>query len=256
MPEPSLNPESASASVDSLQFQTADIIEKKRTCSQCTALLGDDYYQLAGADICPACAVSFQTGQQRPKQTWVMRGFLYGLAAAVGCSILYSAIVWITNFELALMAIAVGYIVGKGVLRGSRGLGGRRCQIVAVALTYFSISSSYLPLMVKALMENESSKTKKQEQGKQASTVAPVTPVKKVDAKPLTAAGAALAIGTILLISMFAPFLQLADGFNGILGLFIICIGLHQAWKLTARDERLLMGPYKREGTESDGATA
>jgi hypothetical protein len=253
MSEPSPNPAPAPPSVDSLQFQTADIIEKKPACSQCASLLGNEYYQLAGSDICPACAAAFQSGQQRPRQTWVMRGFFYGLAAAIGCSILYATIVWITNFELALMAILVGYVVGKAVLRGSRGLGGRRCQIVAVALTYFSITTSYLPLMFKAAEKTEGQSRK--EQGKQPSDPVPGKG-KEADREPVSAGSAVLAVGVLVALSMAAPFLVLMDGFNGILGLFIIFIGLHQAWKLTARDERLLMGPYQREEGDPAAATA
>ncbi|MBS1829756.1 MAG: hypothetical protein JST93_30935 [Acidobacteria bacterium] len=252
-----LSPNSAPTppSVDSLQFQTADIAEKKPACSQCSTLLENEYYQLAGADICPACANAFQTGQQRPKQTWVMQGFLYGLGAAIGCSIVYAAIVWITNFELSLMAIVVGYVVGKAVLRGARGLGGRRCQMVAVALTYFSITTSYLPLMFKAFAEKAESEAKAAQKGKPPANPVRVEEVKQ-SREPMTAGGLAVGVGVLLVFSMVAPFFGITEGFNGMLGLFIIFIGLHQAWKLTARDERLLMGPYQREENDSAGTIA
>ncbi|MFN7936403.1 MAG: hypothetical protein U0R19_23950 [Bryobacteraceae bacterium] len=222
-----LSPNSAPSppGVDSLQFQTADIVEQKAACSQCAAVLENEYYQLAGADVCPDCAARFQSGQQRPKQTWVMRGFLYGLGAAIGCSIVYAAIVWITSFQLSLMAVVVGYFVGKAVLRGSRGLGGRRCQIVAVALTYFSITSSYVPSMFQSVVERAESQRKKGE------------PVKRSN-EPVTGGDVMMGTGVLLILSMIAPFFSVTRGLNGILGLLIIFIGLHQAWKLTARDEQ------------------
>jgi hypothetical protein len=37
----------------------------------------------------------------------------------------------------------------------------------------------------------------------------------------------------------------LTDGFSGLISLFIIFIGLRQAWKLTGRSEILLMGPFQ-----------
>jgi hypothetical protein len=46
--------------------------------------------------------------------------------------------------EIGIIAIAVGYMVGKAVRAGSRGLGGRPQQILAVLLTYFSITTSYV----------------------------------------------------------------------------------------------------------------
>jgi hypothetical protein len=46
------------------------------------------------------------------------------------------------------MSLAVGYIVGKAMMKGSAGLGGRRYQVVAVALTYAAVSLSFIPLVV------------------------------------------------------------------------------------------------------------
>lgn len=39
------------------------------------------------------------------------------------------------------------------------------------------------------------------------------------------------------------PFFGLTDGFSGILGLVLIFFGLQQAWKVTARDRREVVGP-------------
>ena len=41
------------------------------------------------------------------------------------------------------------------------------------------------------------------------------------------------------------PFLGLTTGIGGLLSLFIIFIGLNQAWALTGRTELLVMGPYE-----------
>jgi hypothetical protein len=53
-----------------------------------------------------------------------------------------------------------------------------------------------------------------------------------------------VAIAVIIAIAFVSPFLGLAGGIGGIIGLAIIFFGLSQAWKQTHRDERLLMGPY------------
>jgi hypothetical protein len=42
-----------------------------------------------------------------------------------------------------------------------------------------------------------------------------------------------------------APFLALTSGVSGIISLFIIFIGLKQAWRLTGRSEIPVMGPYQ-----------
>jgi len=53
------------------------------------------------------------------------------------------------------------------------------------------------------------------------------------------------AIIFILIIVAAAPFFALTSGVGGLISLFIIFIGLRQAWRLTARSDILVMGPYE-----------
>ena len=53
------------------------------------------------------------------------------------------------------------------------------------------------------------------------------------------------AIVMLLLLTAAAPFFSLTSGFSGIITLFLIYIGMRQAWKLTARSQILVMGPYE-----------
>jgi hypothetical protein len=50
-----------------------------------------------------------------------------------------------------------------------------------------------------------------------------------------------------LLLTAVAPFLSLTSGVSAWISLFIIYIGLQYAWKLTARREIVLTGPYQAE---------
>jgi hypothetical protein len=61
---------------------------------------------------------------------------------------LYALVAILTGLEVGLIAILVGYMVGRAVRHGSGGLGGRPQQILAVVLTYFAITTSYLPVFV------------------------------------------------------------------------------------------------------------
>ena len=54
----------------------------------------------------------------------------------------------------------------------------------------------------------------------------------------------------LLMIAAVAPFMSLTSGFSGLISLFIIFIGLRQAWKLTERREIQLMGPYQVEAAQ------
>ena len=48
----------------------------------------------------------------------------------------------------------------------------------------------------------------------------------------------------MLLLALAAPFLELSADPRGIITLIIIFVGLRTAWKLTARRDIVLMGPY------------
>lgn len=204
--------------MDSIQFQKAEFADSSPQCSTCKSALNGAYYHLSGQAICAVCAEQARLGQQRPANASVLRGLVWGAGAAAVSSGAYAVIVMATGLELALVAIAVGFLVGRSVRRGSDGLGGRRCQAAAVLLTYLAITMSYIPLIMKS------------------PTVA------AVHVSPVTVAIVALAY----------PVLALTDGISGILGIAIIAFGLMQAWKQTARDPRVLTGPYTlEEGTSS-----
>jgi hypothetical protein len=49
----------------------------------------------------------------------------------------------------------------------------------------------------------------------------------------------------MLILTAAAPFLALGSGVSGFISLFIIFIGLQQAWKLTGRTELLVTGPHE-----------
>ncbi len=217
--------------MDSLQFQKLELADTRPRCSGCQSVIEGTYYHLAGKPICPTCAEITRSAQQRPATNDVLRGLLYGSGAAVACSIGYAVITIMTDMQFALIAILVGYLVGRAMRIGSRGLGGRRCQILAVVLTYLAITISYVPLVIKAVKDQQT-KT-------ETVKTVPQAPVK------VTAAGLVLALAVVSAISIASPFFGLANGFSGIIGAIIIFVGLAQAWKQTKRDERLLMGPYE-----------
>ncbi|MEO8097197.1 MAG: hypothetical protein ABI811_05805 [Acidobacteriota bacterium] len=221
--------------MDSLQFQKAEYASGGPPCAACKTPIQQEYFQLAGSNICPACAAKARANQARPSHATVMRGLLYGAGAAVICSVVYASIILITGMGLGLIAVAVGYLVGRAVRTGSRGLGGRR-WVAAVALTYLAITFGYVPVIVQQMGKDDRAKQAAQkDKAPQA-------------ARPASSVGM-IAVGLVVLtgIAMVAPILNLMSGVGGILGVVIIGVGLLQAWKLTARDERLLVGPYQRE---------
>ena len=50
----------------------------------------------------------------------------------------------ITGYEIGIVAIGIGYLVGKAVRKGAGGFGGTRYQVLAVFLTYAAIALASL----------------------------------------------------------------------------------------------------------------
>lgn len=224
--------------MDSLQFQKAEYAGNAPKCTACKADLGPEYFQLAGQNICGNCAELARKDQDRPSHAAFTRGLFYGVGMAAACLVGYAAIIMITGMEFALVAILVGYLVGSAVRKGSNGLGGRRCQIAAVALTYLAITLSYIPVGIREAMRQEAKTT---------------DPQPSTTAEPANAGGLAAAIAVLSGLAIVSPFLGLGEGISGILGLLIIGFGLQRAWQLTARDERVLAGPFHREEASAVG---
>jgi hypothetical protein len=172
---------------------------------------------------------------------------LYGAVAALGGCILYAAVAIITGWEFGLVAIVVGYMVGKAIRYASHGMGGRPQQILAVVLTYFAITTSYIPVLIYETVHHpEQFARRHATKGGAVPSGAvesrnPDTAPQRSSKPPMTMAGA---IVMMLLLTAAAPFFGLASGISGIITLFLIFIGMRQSWRLTARSEIPIMGPY------------
>jgi hypothetical protein len=180
------------------------------------------------------------------------RGVLYGAGAALACSVCYAIITIVSGVQLAIASIAVGFLIGRAVRVGS-GSGGRRLQILAVALTYLSITTSYTPLLIKDLREQADTKKAKSASQTPANPQAQAAEVstKMVERPSFVALLAAIAL--LIGIAFISPFLGLAGGVGGIIGIAIIYFGLMQAWKQTAGSPHVLAGPFTLEQNPSAG---
>lgn len=201
-----------------MQFEKAEYHPGSgKTCALCQKGIADNYYHLSGQVICPECAGQVEKHQASPGPALVLRGALFALAAAAVCSAVYATILIVAKFELALIAIAVGWVIGTAARRGTNGLGGRNVQYVAVAATYIAICGSlFFQIVWEAIQQGKS----------------------------FTAVGYVVMAG----VSLGKPFFELSEGFGGIIGLVILFFGMQQAWKQTGNLEGLaLMGPYQVE---------
>ena len=226
-----------------LQFQHAEPIAEVSAglvCVVCKQPVVGSYYHAQGQQtLCVLCAERIRAGLQAAPAISLVRAALYGGGAALAGCALYALVAIVLHAEIGLIAILVGWMVGKAIRHGSYGHGGRRQQILAVLLTYFAITTSYIPVI---LYHAATSPHVAQTADAPASSDAPAT------ARPRMSFGTTALF--LLVLTAVAPFLSLTSGVSAWISLFIIFIGLQYAWKLTARREIVLTGPYQAEAPQ------
>src|SRR5271169_5830321 len=124
-------------------------------CKSCNTTLTGRYYRINGQLACENCAERLK--QQIPKDSHsaFVRGLLFGLGGAILGLILYAAFGILTGLVIGYVSLAVGYIVGKAIMMGSGGMGGRRYQIAAALLTYSAVSVAAIPIYVAQMVKEK-----------------------------------------------------------------------------------------------------
>jgi hypothetical protein len=252
-------------------------------CSSCHAQIKTYYYHVDGNAVCAKCKqVAEQAGQShRGMGAFVKAFFVGGVAAVLGAAIYYGVIA-ITNFEIGLVAILIGFMVGYGVRIGAAGAGGRRYQVLALVLTYFAVGLAYTPLAVKGVMD--ASEAAADSVAVADSLVADSTDAEFAAAEESeavedsaavelagdTTASAAIkvgmgsallglsivAVGSFLMVFALPVIAVLGSLPSGLISALIIGLGMQQAWKMTAGHLVSITGPYKvgAELAPADGA--
>lgn len=141
----------------SLQFDKAEIPATPAAasagpavaaCAVCSAPLTFTYWDVNGRAACPTCKASIEAQLVAPVSSDVyLRSLALGVAAALLSSLAWFLVMWKIG-QFGILAIVVGVFVGRAVLKGARGRGGVEFQIMAVALTYLSISGAYLTYII------------------------------------------------------------------------------------------------------------
>ena len=190
--------------------------------------------------VCPLCAQRIQSGQQAPPPLSLLRAALYGGAAALAGCLLYALVAIVLHAEIGLIAILVGWMVGKAIRHASEGMGGRPQQILAVTLTYFAISTSYIPVMLYQISNHPPAAAQQAQAQKRSG---------EVTSDGDAGEGGRMTLGklafALLTLAAIAPFLSLTASLSGLISLFILFIGLQRAWRMTGRTEIVLTGPFQ-----------
>jgi len=221
------------------------------TCADCKTRIFDTYYTMGEKVLCSTCRTGVQlTAAEGSGAGRFARAVVLGVpAAAVGSAVYYAIGAW-TGYEFGLVAIVIGLLVGGAVRYGSGGRGGWVYQSLAVVLTYCSIASTYMPGVMEAFRqqaveeETAAHQTEEGDEGAAAfepTDVAATSVTSDADAESGTHE-VVLAFAVLFVISLAVPFLA---GFENLMGLVIIGIGLYEAWQLNKRVDMEITGPHR-----------
>ncbi len=198
------------------QFATAEYVNQAGagTCKACGKALGTSHYRVNGVVTCPECAEVIRQRLPKDSHAAFVRGTTFGVGGAVLGLILYVIFALSTGLVIGFVSLAVGYIVGKAIVMGSNGQGGRRYQIAAALLTYMAVSLSAVPI---ALYQHR------------AEGGVPNFDIARV--------------GELAMLGLASPFLDLSDLTHGVIGLIILLVGIRIAWRMTAGKSVNIIGP-------------
>lgn len=240
--QPEFAPSLASDSVP--QFSTAEFASTSSAerCRICSKPIAGQYYRVNGQMACEVCARQARDGQPADSHAAFARALLLGSGGAVIGLILYSTVAILTGWTIGYLALAVGWLVGKGIQKGSNGLGGMRYQIAAVALTYAAISISAIPIGISYALHHRPAAVNR---------IASENPFPEDNQSRQSAAAPkqeihlGALIGELLFMGLASPFLAFTGSVgSAALGLFILFIGLRIAWTLTKAHTLNVDGPY------------
>jgi hypothetical protein len=238
------------------QFGTAEYVGTPGNdhCQFCHQLIAGAYYRANDAMACPGCAEKMRGELPNDSHAAFVRGLVFGIGGAIVGLIAYATFAIVTGIVIGYASLAVGWMVGTAMIKGSHGVGGRRYQIAAVLLTYAAVSMAAIPIWIHYAGEHQPKHAQQQRANSdsarpdsgdqnQSSDSTASDSTSSDSANPRPTLGAWLV--KIALLGLASPFLELSgDGLSGIIGLVILAVGMRFAWRITAGRPLQVFGPF------------
>lgn len=232
------------------QFGTAEYGTSADRCGLCKQPIGPSYFRVKSAMVCPSCADRVSRMSPQDSHAAFVRAIAAGVGAAVAGMIGYALLtIILQGWVISYMSFAVGWLVGMAMMKASGGIGGRRYQIAAVLLTYAAVSMAAIPTWIyfanqhrtKSHAEQQQVTSDQNQSDSESGQAEEERPAPK--RKPLT-------LGTwlarVIMLGLASPFLELqGNALWGVLGLFILFIGMRMAWRITAGKSLPVLGPFE-----------
>jgi hypothetical protein len=237
-----------SPSGQDLQFDFAQPATPERspaTCAGCRQPIQSYYYQVNGATICVPCRekllVHLASGSRLLRSA---RAVVFGVLAGAAGTALYYGIMRISGYELGLIAIVVGVMVGGAVRAGCGGRGGWFYQVMAMVLAYASIAGMYVPMSYaefeKAAIEDATRRIAAASSPAEAEAIAGRYDRDEAGNYRLRFVSQKIFVLVLALIaSLVLPVLDFRP-----IGYLIKAFALSEAWKINRRPKVAISGPF------------
>ena len=208
-PDPNQPPPIPSAN-EPLQFDKAEF-EQPPACAVCKTPIAGEYYQANGQPICPACRQQVaNSGIGGSGAARFMKSLVAGIAAGIVGFIGYYLVLKLTGYNIGLIAIAVGWLIGLAVRWGSEGRGGLLYQFLAAGITYVAACATYAPLIVEAMRDD----------------------------------GTAIGLVHYIFAFAFSMVAVWLEGPSNIIGWAILAFAVYQAWIMNRKANIEIIGPF------------
>jgi hypothetical protein len=219
-------------------------------CGACQTAIPDAYFDVNGTTVCESCQAEIARQAETPRGMGTLAlATVFGIGAAVAGAALYYAVIAITNFEIGLVAIAIGYMVGYAVRKGAGG-GGRRFQIVAILLTYWAVGLAYVPLAFR-----DSSAPREQARTEQGGAAVAEPANADPDDGRARRIGFGFVVAMLLGFTFVLPVMAIVGSMpSGLISAAIIAFGMQQAWRMTAAPQLVITGPYQISSNPSSAS--
>jgi hypothetical protein len=162
---------------------------------------------------CAKCGVAARSGSALSSDSSFTDGLLHGIFAAGVSMVVYAGFTIITHLYLGYVALGVGWLIGKAMMKGSKDVGGRKFQIAAAVFTYLSISLAAVPIR----------------------------------AMNFSRAGDVNWGSELFPLAMWglaSPLLYLQYPLFGFVGLVLLLVGMRTAWRMAAARRLIVEGPH------------
>jgi len=232
------------------------------SCKLCGAALRGSYHMVNDDIACAKCRFAAEERLQGgTSAAGLARAIAFGVGAAIVGAVAYYAFTKATGIEWALLTGLVGLGVGKAVNIGGNWHGGRKFQVVALALTWLAMGGAYMPFMLEGA-GNGAQKAREKIAAQATATADSIRAANGADAPLDSAALAAVAkakeraaIAKDFKLPMSVALIAIVVGLftapvlvavtSPISGLFI-AYALYRAWKFNRGGQQITVGgPFR-----------